>query len=313
MVTNDVRFGLLVWSHATDWPAMLATAQLADQLGYDHVWTSDHLLATVGDPYQPILDGWSVVTAWATVLQRTRIGLLVSANTLRHPALLSKIATTVDHISGGRAILGLGAGWFALEHAAHGIAFGANTGERLAWIDEAAGILRRLLDGETVTHSGNHYQLDHVQHTSRPVQVKLPLMIGGGGERRTLRTVATHADLWNVFGSPELAAKKAAILRDHCTVIERDASEIEHTVTIKLVIRNSAAEAHQVWAEQAVANGMRLEDFDDVLLGPPALIAEALYRYRAHGFSTVIADAPASYDRETIERLAAEVRPLLVD
>jgi alkanesulfonate monooxygenase SsuD/methylene tetrahydromethanopterin reductase-like flavin-dependent oxidoreductase (luciferase family) len=311
-VTNDVRLGLLIWSHATAWPAMLATAQLADHLGYAHVWTSDHLLATVGDPHQPILEGWSVATAWAALLERARIGVLVSANTFRHPGLLAKIVTTLDHVSAGRAILGLGAGWFELEHTAHGIPFGANTGERLAWLDEAAGILRRLLQGETVTHHGIHYHLDHVRHAPLPVQTRLPFMIGGGGERRTLRTVAAHADLWNVFGTPEVVARKAAILNHHCTAIGRDPTEIERTVTIKLVIRDTAAEAHRMWTEQVSANGMRLEDYDDVLLGPPSLIAEALSRYREQGFSTVVADAPAPYDRETVERLATEVPSLMV-
>ena len=310
-MTNDVRLGLLIWSHATDWPAMLATAQLADHLGYAHVWTSDHLLATVGDPHQPIFEGWSVAIAWAALLERARIGLLVSANTFRHPALLSKIVTTLDHVSGGRAILGLGAGWFRLEHTAHGIPFGANAGERLAWLDESAAILRRLLQGETVTHHGNHYQLDHVCHSPLPVQTRLPFMIGGGGEQRTLRTVAAHADLWNVFGTPEAVGRKAAILNQHCTDIGRNPNEIERTVTIKLVIRDTQAEARQVWTEQVAVNGMRLEDHDDVLLGPPSRLAEALSRYREHGFSTVIADAPAPYDQETIERLASEIPSLM--
>ncbi len=311
-MTEKLRFGLLVWSHATNWPAMRAVAQLADRLGYDHVWTSDHLLATVGSPYQPILEGWSVAAAWAALLERARIGLLVSANTFRHPGVLSKMVTTVDHISGGRAILGLGAGWFGLEHTAHGIAFGANTAERLAWLDEAASIVRRLMDGETVTHHGHRYDLDHVRHAPQPLQTKLPLLIGGGGERRTLRTVAAYADLWNVFGSPGVVARKAEILRQHCTALGRDPTEIHCTVTIKLVIRDSLTEARQVWAEQVAANGMRLEDHD-VLLGRPMVIAEELQRYRDHGFWTAIADAPAPYDQETIERLITEVPSLLAN
>jgi alkanesulfonate monooxygenase SsuD/methylene tetrahydromethanopterin reductase-like flavin-dependent oxidoreductase (luciferase family) len=308
---TDLRLGLLIWSHATDWPAMLATAQLADHLGYDHVWTSDHLLATVGDPFQPILEGWSIAAAWAALLRRVRIGLLVSANTFRHPALLAKIATTVDHISGGRAILGLGAGWFRLEHTAHGIAFGATTGERLAWLDEGAGILRRLLDGETVTHHGPHYHLDSVRHSPRPVQTRLPLMIGGGGERHTLRTVARHADLWNVFGPPQTVAHKATILDHYCAEIGRDPTDIERSVTVKVVIRDSATDAQRIWRDLTSANGMDLDDHPDVLLGPPTSIAAVLQQYRAHGVATVIADAPAPYDRETIERLATEVPSLM--
>ena len=111
---------------------MREAATLADRLGYDHVWTSDHLYATVGDPHQPILDGWSVLAAWAALLPRIRLGLLVSANTFRHPAVVAKRATTIDHVSGGRAIRGLGAGWVRPEHDAHGIPFGRGPGNASA-------------------------------------------------------------------------------------------------------------------------------------------------------------------------------------
>lgn len=304
---GGLRLGLLLWSHATDWPAMLAAARQADQLGYAHAWVPDHLLATVGDPYQPILEGWTIAAAWAALLEHARIGVLVSANTFRHPAVVAKMVTTIDHISNGRAILGLGAGWFAREHAVHGIPFGDSAGERLGWLDDAAAIARGLLDGQTVTVHGDRYRLDQARHAPPPVQSRLPLMIGGGGERRTLRTVAAYADLWNVTANPEVVARKNAVLDQHCAALGRDPADITRTVTIKLVIRDTVADARRVWADQLAANGMRREDYPDVLLGPPAAIARTLRRYQELGVSAVIVDAPAPYDGETIERLATEV------
>ena len=145
------------------------------------------------------------------------------------------------------------------------------------------------------------------RHAPLPLQSRLPLMIGGGGERHTLRTVA----LTPISGTSSAPRRwwhaNAAILDHHCAAIGRDPAEIEQTVTIKLVIRDTDSEARRIWADQVAANGMWLDDYADVLLGPPELIAEALRRYREYGFSTVIADAPAPYDEETIERLATEV------
>ena len=137
-------------------------------------------------------------------------------------------------------------------------------------------------------------------------------MIGDGGERRTLRTVAAHADMWNVAGTPEEVARKVAALDRHCADLGRDPAAIERSVTVKLLIRNSAAEAWRAWEAQLHANGTSPEAHPDALLGPPPAVAAAFRRYRALGFATVVADAPAPYDHETIERLATEVPPLCV-
>jgi len=132
---SDVRLGVLLWSQATDWPSFEAGARTVDRLGYDHLWTWDHLYAIFGNPYQPIFEGWMTLAAWAKTTARTRLGLLVGANTFRNPGLVARLATTLDHLSGGRAILGLGGAWFELEHQAHGIDFGRSAGERLDWLD----------------------------------------------------------------------------------------------------------------------------------------------------------------------------------
>ncbi|HWP61882.1 MAG TPA: LLM class flavin-dependent oxidoreductase, partial [Candidatus Binatia bacterium] len=123
-MTTDLKLGILLWSQAATWPEMLDAARRVDRLGYDSLWTWDHLYAIFGDPYQPIFEGYATIAAWAMATERTRLGLLVGANTFRNPGLVAKAITTIDHVSGGRAIMGLGGAWFGLEHQAHGIDFG---------------------------------------------------------------------------------------------------------------------------------------------------------------------------------------------
>ena len=241
---TDLKTGILLWSQAATWPEMADAARRVDHLGYDHLWTWDHLYAIFGDPYQDFFEGWAALAAWAPQTERTRLGLLVGANTFRNPGLTAKIAATLDHISGGRAILGIGGAWFDLEHGAHGIDFGQGFGQRLDWMDEATGAMRALLDGETVTSPPDgHYAFDGLRHHPRPLQAHLPIMIGGSGEKKTLRTVARYADLWNAMGTPEFLARKVDILRGHCEAVGRDITDIEFTLGVKLTIRDSKAEA----------------------------------------------------------------------
>lgn len=306
---TDLKLGVAPWGQCTDWPSLLAVARRADALGYDHLWMADHLLADWGDPGQPIFEGWMTLAAWASVTERVRLGLMVGSNTYRNPGLVAKMVTTLDHVSGGRAILGLGSGWFELEHRAHGFEFGASYGERLDWLDEATSVIRRLLDGEEVTHVSARYRFDHLRHAPRPLQARLPILIGGVGERRTLRIVARHADMWNAIGTVEELARKDEVLRAHCAAVGRDGAEIERTLDIKVLIRDDEAEAQRAW--DALMRHNRVEHFgESLLLGSPERIAEALRRYRAIGFHTVVVELPAPYDHETVERLIGEVRPL---
>jgi len=168
---TDLKTGILLWAQAASWPEMAEAARRIDRLGYDHLWTWDHLYAIFGDPYQEYFEGWTALAAWAPQTERAKLGLLVGANTFRNPGLTAKIATTLDHISGGRAIVGLGGAWFELEHNAHGIEFGRSVGQRLDWMDEALGAMRALFDGETVTSPpGGHYAFDGLRHHPRPIQ-----------------------------------------------------------------------------------------------------------------------------------------------
>jgi alkanesulfonate monooxygenase SsuD/methylene tetrahydromethanopterin reductase-like flavin-dependent oxidoreductase (luciferase family) len=311
----ETRLGVLLWSQATDWPEFEASAIKIDRLGYEHLWTWDHLYAIFGDPYQPIFEGYATLAAWAKVTDRARLGLLVGANTFRNPGLTAKLATTLDNISNGRAILGIGGAWFEQEHNEYGIEFGSGFGERLTWMDEAAGAMRALLDGEAVTSPPDGaYRFKNLRVLPPPVQSQLPIMIGGSGERKTLRSVAKYADMWNAMGTPEKLRHKVEVLRGHCEAVSRDFAEIELTVGCKPIIRSTEAEARQVWQAQMAHNRTPMSDVEDddtFWVGTPEQVAQEMIDRKALGFGTFIAELAAPYDDETIERWIGEVKPMV--
>jgi alkanesulfonate monooxygenase SsuD/methylene tetrahydromethanopterin reductase-like flavin-dependent oxidoreductase (luciferase family) len=312
---SHIKPGILLWSQAASWNEMLDAAKLVDRLGYAHLWTWDHLYAIFGDPYQPIFEGWSLLNAWARETEQTRLGLLVGANTFRNPGVVAKNATTLDHASGGRAILGIGGAWMELEHQAHGIDFGTGHGERLTWLDESVGAMRTVLDGGSVTSEpGGRYTFDDLRQAPLPVQAHLPIMIGGSGEKKTLRTVAKYADMWNGMGSVEKVTHKIEVLQGHCDAVGRDIAEIEFTLGLKLTIRDSEAEADRVWKAAMEHNRTpmaRVADDDTFWNGTPEQIADRLRPYIDLGFRTFISEQPAPYDVETFERFIGEVVPLV--
>jgi alkanesulfonate monooxygenase SsuD/methylene tetrahydromethanopterin reductase-like flavin-dependent oxidoreductase (luciferase family) len=312
---TDLKTGILLWSQAATWPEFVDAAKRVDRLGYDHVWTWDHVYAIFGDPYQPIFEGWSALSGLAMATERTRLGLLVGANTFRNPGLTAKLAATLDHISDGRAILGIGGAWFGLEHQAHGMDFGTGFGQRLDWLDEAVGAMRAVLDGESVTSQpGGRYTFDDLRHQPLPLQRRLPIMIGGSGEKKTLRTVAKYADMWNAMGPLEVMAHKVDVLKGHCDDVGRDISEIEFTLGVKLTLRDTKEEADRVWKAAMEHNQTpisEVEDDDTFWNGSPEQIAERLRPYIDLGFRTVISEQPAPYDPETFERFIGELKPLI--
>ena len=312
---TDVKLGIALWSQASDWPAFLAAAQAADRLGYDHVWTWDHLQAIFGDSGQPIFEGYTALAAIAQATERVRVGLFVGANTFRNPGLAVKCVTTIDHISDGRAIMGIGGAWFGGEHQAFGIDFGTGFGQRLDWLAEAVAAARVLLDGgEVVSPVGGRYAFDHLRIAPPPIQPRLPIMIGGGGERKTLRTVAEYADIWNAFGTPATLVHKDEVLRAHCVDVGRDPAAIERSVGCKITIRGTEAEAEQVRRAILEHNRTPLERVDGDMTfwtGTPEQIAETMVDYRRIGFHTFLVELPAPYDAETMETLIQVVKPMV--
>jgi alkanesulfonate monooxygenase SsuD/methylene tetrahydromethanopterin reductase-like flavin-dependent oxidoreductase (luciferase family) len=310
MTSSGVKLGALAWNQYTDWAALREAGVRADALGYDSIWTWDHLYPIVGSDDGPILEGWLTLAAWAEATERAQIGLMVGANPFRNPALVAKMATTLDHISGGRAILGIGAAWFETEHVAYGIEYGESPGERLRWLEEAVHIMRGMLHGERPSGK-RFYTTREVRNDPPPVQDRLPLLIGGGGEKRTLRIVARYADACNVGGGFKNVKRKDEILRRHCEEVGRDESEIERTVGMGMcIIRDDPAEAERVAASIFERNG-NAEPWKNQLVGTPEQVADVMRPFLGIGFRHFIIGYPSPYDAESMERMVTEVKPML--
>jgi alkanesulfonate monooxygenase SsuD/methylene tetrahydromethanopterin reductase-like flavin-dependent oxidoreductase (luciferase family) len=307
----DVRFGALCWNQYTDWPSLLEAGRRADRLGFDTLWTWDHLYPIVGSHEGPMFEGWLVLAGWAGATENVRIGLMVGANTFREPALTAKMATTLDHVSNGRAILGIGGAWFETEHEAFGIPFGDGFPERLRWLGEALPVMRGMLHGERPSASGPRYSTKAVRNDPLPIQERLPILIGGGGEQVTLKLVARYGDANNVGGGIENVKRKEAILLQHCESVGRDPDEIERTTGIgTVVIRDSRAEAEAVHRAIFERNG-KAELWKDQPVGTPEDVAERIAPFLEIGYRHVIAGFPSPYDEESMTRFATEVRPLV--
>jgi F420-dependent oxidoreductase-like protein len=308
-----VRFGAAFWIQRTDWPDLRDACLAVERAGWDSIWLDDHLLSDEGDWRLSKLEGWSALAAVASITERVRLGLLVSSTTFRNPGLIAKLATTLDHVSGGRSVLGLGGGWFEREHDAFGIDFGSGFGERLDRLDEAAGIVRRLLDGERVTHEGRFYQLHDALCEPRPVQARLPLMIGGSGPTKTLRTTAAYADLWNGYGDPARIASVSEVLKQRCEEVGRPFEEIERTVTIHAAFRDTEQSAIEAWSRVAELHGLVGRVAADgtgrglTVGGAPSDVADYLTAYERYGVGEVMVVFRHPFDFETIERIG-EVR-----
>jgi alkanesulfonate monooxygenase SsuD/methylene tetrahydromethanopterin reductase-like flavin-dependent oxidoreductase (luciferase family) len=316
---ENFKLGLSVYPQETSWQDMLAVVRRADALGFDSLWVWDHLVGIGREGRQDVFEAWTTVAAWAATTSRATVGLLVGANTLRNPGLVAKSAVTVDHISGGRFVLGLGAAYRALEHEVHGIDFGSGFRDRHAWLDESVGAIKKLLAGEVMTSPpGGHYRFAGASHLPAPSRGPgtIPILIPGGGERRTLRILARHGDLWHVRGDTPTLSHKIELLRGYCADVGRSTDEIEFITGNPVIIRDDPAEAERVYESVVARNGQTRggagveRAAGELVCGPPEAIAAAWRPYLDLGFRHMIVDFASPYDRETLERLP-EVRDYL--
>jgi F420-dependent oxidoreductase-like protein len=222
----------------------VASALAAEHGGFESVWVMDHFwqLPALGGPDEPILEAYTLLGALAARTERVQLGTLVTGVTYRNPALLAKMVTTLDIISKGRAILGIGAGWYEPEHDGFGFDF-PRAGERLDRLEEAVQICRALFRDDCPTFRGRYYSITDARNVPRPIRSGgPPIMIGGGGEKRTLRLVAQYGDMCNVTGGAETVAHKLDVLRRHCADVDRDPSDITTTRLGTLVLTSSSEE-----------------------------------------------------------------------
>jgi len=241
------RFGVQLPSFSGFDPADLfehvaGLATTAEEAGFDSLWVMDHFyqLPPLGGPDQPMLEAYTLLGALAARTRRVQLGTLVTGVTYRNPSILAKIITTLDVISRGRAILGIGGAWYDVEHRGLGIDYPADR-VRLDMLEEAVQVCRAMFTGDDVSFSGAHYRLDHARNVPRPVQAGGPkIMIGGGGEKRTLRLVARYADMCNVTGDVSTLARKIGVLRRHCAEVGRDPAEVGVTWMTPLILTTSS-------------------------------------------------------------------------
>jgi F420-dependent oxidoreductase-like protein len=283
-VKQKLLFGICT-DQNMGWEQTVERWRYFESLGFDSLWDCDHYIQP-SRPTGPYFEAWTLLAALAAVTERIRIGVLVSCNTFRHPALLAKEAVTVDHISGGRLELGLGAGWYVPEHEMLGIHF-PPPGELVGRFREAVEIVDRLLRNDTTTYQGRYYRLS--QATSRPgpwQKPRPPLMLGGHGPR-VLRIVAEYGDAWNSFGTVDELRARNQILDEHCAAIGRDPGEIRRSL-----YGWAAIMPNDPWAS--------VDAFHEVV-----------GRYREAGIHEFIIDQPSEAQFPTLERIAGEVIPAL--
>lgn len=228
-MAHPLRIGLRLMGMDTTVDRLRAVWRIADDAGFDHVWGFDHLAPVHSDPDGPCFEGWTLLASMAEVTRRTRIGLLVTGNLYRHPAVVAKMATTVDHLSGGRLEFGIGTAWAQPQFEMLGMDF-PSAGERVARLDEACEYLKLTWTAERATFAGRYYQLSDAVVEPKPIQRPYPpIWVGGNGERM-LRVTAKHADVWNPTGvGPEEARRLSDVLDRHCAEIGRDPAEIRRS------------------------------------------------------------------------------------
>jgi F420-dependent oxidoreductase-like protein len=261
---------------------VVAQAKAAEAAGFSLVTVMDHLnqIPGVGRQDEPMLEAWAVLAALARETGRVRLGTLVTGVTYRNPALLAKMATTLDVISGGRAVFGLGAAWFEAEHQGFGFDF-PPIGERMDRLDEALAIVRAMFAGERATFAGRHYRIDDALNVPQPVQAGgPPILVGGGGEQRTLRIAARHAAMTHWFPlGPEALARKTELLAGYCEAIGRDPGEVERTMAAPVLVAGTEADARAMWER------LPEERRASVVHGTPERAAEGLRPYLDAGFT----------------------------
>src|SRR5438046_658047 len=308
-----MRFGIFTGMTGTTWDAVLGLWRHVEATGWDAACVTDHFMPNTPDRVGDTLECWSTLAALAALVPRMRVGTIVVGNTYRHPAVLAKMATQVDIISGGRLILGIGAAWQQNEHEAYGIPF-FTVGERLQRLDEACQVLKALWTQPKATFKGRYYQLGDAPLAPKPVQQPHPeLMIGGGGEKVTLRIVARHADHWNVWGGPRVLARKGAILDEHCAAVGRDPKTITRSANMALLITDRKDEVERLADTIATRMGRHAADARDTrLAGTPDQIREQLNQLREAGAGVLFIPTlfrPLPELRRDLDRLIADIAP----
>jgi F420-dependent oxidoreductase-like protein len=295
-----------------------SAAATAEEAGFDTVFVMDHFyqLPMLGPPQSNMLEAYTLLGALAARTRRARLGTMVTGNTYRNPALLAKIVTTLDVVSGGRAVCGIGTGWFELEHEGYGFDF-PPIGERMDRLEEALQILRPLLHGERSSFSGRHYRTRDAINSPAPLQRGgIPILIGGGGEKRTLALVARYAEESNLPCAPEEIPRKLEALAGHCARAGRRREDVAVSWLGSVILAPTTAKAEAARDEFLRQRGMDYARLPDVIrervdaalvLGDPDTVSERLARdVLGRGVDGLVVNLPANGHEPDAVRLAGE-------
>ena len=295
---------------------VVAQAKAAEAAGYDRVFVMDHFyqLPGIGAPEEPMFECYTMLSALAQHTERVRLSALVTGNTYRNPALLAKAVTTLDHVSGGRATLGIGCGWFEKEHVDLGFEFGT-FGDRFEKLEEALQIIIPMLRSERVTFSGKHYRVQDAINSPAPIS-KIPVMIGGQGEKKTLRMVAQYADESNLVGDNAAIPRKLEVLAEHCERLGRDRSEITVTKLQMIAVAPTQEELDADFAAIAEVKGWTDAHIaaakGALITGDPDTVGEILQDAVAAGLDGLTVDLPVNgHNPERIELLGEIANKIL--
>lgn len=305
-----VHFGLQTPQEGATYEALAAHWREADRLGFDSVWLDDHFYSVVRPRSEPQMEAWTLLAPLVRETQRIRVGILVTCNAYRSPALLAKMAATVDVLSNGRLIHGIGAGWFADEYEGYGYEF-PNTRTRLAQLEESLELQTTLWTADRPTFDGRFYRLRDAWCEPRPVQRPYPpILIGGSGEKVLLRLVARFAAMWNCPGEPAELGRKIGILREHCAVEGRDFDEIVRTWFGTVIVDVDAARVRARLERVSAAWGMSPEAFAArSLVGTPTEVIDRIHAYQAVGVNGFIGMFGRVDDLRTTRLMAERVLP----
>lgn len=309
-MAHPIRFGIQTGQQNVEWRDMLGLWQKADRWGYDSLWNFDHFYPIFVDPEGPCLEAWTTLSALAQATTRARIGTLVNGNTYRNPCLTAKMAASLDHISGGRLNLGIGAGWFELEHSAMGFDF-KDVPQRLKALDEACRIIKGMFTEPRTTVHGKHYTASDVIGLPKPVQrPHPPILIGGTGEKVLLKLVAKHADMYNASGSAERLGHLIDVIKRHGETVRRDTAAIENTVMIALAYTKDADRQRFVCNLIGGMFGVSPEVArKSIMIGDTQECLDTIERYRRVGVTHFIFMTFQPIREDEIQAFAEEVFP----
>jgi F420-dependent oxidoreductase-like protein len=305
-----LRFGIQTPNQNVAWDDLVAVWKEAEALGFHSAWVFDHLMPIFGDPDDPCLEGWTALAALAAQTSRMQVGVLVTGNTYRNPALLAKMATTVDHISHGRLALGIGAGWFEHEHRAYDFPFGTPR-ERARKLEEALQVINKLWAEDHPSFTGKYYRLEKAPYAPGNVQKpRPPIIIGGQGKQWIVPLVARYADGWNAVSGVTVdgVRERRQIIEEECRRIGRSPCPTYVSVLLPLVAITNIPLAGPVVRLGARAV-VKKEVARSVLADSPATIRDRLRAYADAGVTEVILSLRPPFDRDLLSRFAKEIAP----